>query len=41
MEAIDLNDLEPISISLSDSAPKSSNSLGQGIELLMNGKKYY
>jgi len=38
MEAIDLNDLEPISISLSDNVPKSSNSLGQGIELLMNGK---
>jgi hypothetical protein len=39
MEAIDLNDLEPISISLSDSAPQSTNSLGEGIELLMNDKK--
>ena len=39
MEAINLNDLEPISISLSDSAPQSTNSLGEGIELLMNDKK--
>ena len=38
METIELNDLEPISITLSDNNPKSTNSLGEGIELLMNDK---
>lgn len=39
MEAINLSELEPISISLGDSKPVSSGSLGEGIELLMNDKK--
>lgn len=38
METIDLNDLEPISISFNGNNSKSTNSLGEGIELLMNDK---
>jgi hypothetical protein len=40
MEAIDLTDLEPINISLGGGeASKSTSSLGEGMELLMNDKK--
>lgn len=40
MEAIDLTDLEPINISLGGmETSKSTSSLGEGMELLMNDKK--
>lgn len=40
MEAIDLTDLEPINISLGGTeTSKSTSSLGEGMELLMNDKK--
>ena len=40
MEAIDLTELEPINISLGGGeASKSTSSLGEGMELLMNDKK--
>jgi hypothetical protein len=40
MEAIDLTNLEPIQVSLGNSNNRGhSNSLGEGMELLMNGKK--
>ena len=37
LSAIDLNDLEPITIPID--SPRNMNSLGEGIELLMNDKK--
>ena len=40
MEAIDLTELEPINISIGGTEnSKSTSSLGEGMELLMNDKK--